>query len=55
LKIRKFETTAKNHFAEGEIPGFVHLYIGEEAIATAVCANLNEDDLLETYIMNFEK
>lgn len=46
LKIRKFETTAKNHFAEGEIPGFVHLYIGEEAIATGVCANLNDDDYI---------
>lgn len=46
LKIRKFETTAKNYFAEGEIPGFVHLYIGEEAIATGVCANLNEDDYI---------
>jgi pyruvate dehydrogenase E1 component alpha subunit len=46
LKIRKFETTAKNHFAEGEIPGFVHLYIGEEAIATGVCSNLNDDDFI---------
>jgi pyruvate dehydrogenase E1 component alpha subunit len=46
LKIRKFETTAKNHFAEGEIPGFVHLYIGEEAIATGACANLNDDDYI---------
>jgi len=46
LKIRKFETTAKDYFAEGKIPGFVHLYIGEEAIATGACANLNEDDYI---------
>jgi pyruvate dehydrogenase E1 component alpha subunit len=31
-------------FATGEIPGFVHLYAGEEAIAAGVCAHLNEDD-----------
>lgn len=46
LKIRKFETTAMNYFAEGKIPGFVHLYIGEEAVATGVCANLNNDDYI---------
>jgi len=33
LKIRKFETRAMDKFAEGKIPGFVHLYIGEEAVA----------------------
>ena len=31
LVIREFETTVQKHFAEGEIPGFVHLYLGEEA------------------------
>ncbi len=46
LKIRKFEEKVKDLFAEGKIPGFVHLYIGEEAIATGVCANLNNDDVI---------
>lgn len=46
LRIRKFETKAMNFFAEGKIPGFVHLYIGEEAVATGVCANLNDDDYI---------
>lgn len=46
LKIRKFETKAMNFFAEGKIPGFVHLYLGEEAVATGVCANLNNDDYI---------
>ncbi|WP_330375469.1 pyruvate dehydrogenase (acetyl-transferring) E1 component subunit alpha [Inediibacterium massiliense] len=46
LKIRKFETKAMNFFSEGKIPGFVHLYIGEEAVATGVCANLNDDDYI---------
>lgn len=46
LRIRKFEETAMNLFAEGKIPGFVYLYIGEEAVATGVSANLNEDDYI---------
>ncbi|MCF1684951.1 thiamine pyrophosphate-dependent dehydrogenase E1 component subunit alpha [Tetragenococcus halophilus] len=42
--IRHFEAAAKKLFAGGDIPGFVHLYAGEEAIATGVCAHLSEDD-----------
>lgn len=45
-KIRAFETTAMNVFAEGKIPGFVHLYIGEEAVATGVSRHLREDDYI---------
>ncbi|GAB6087490.1 pyruvate dehydrogenase (acetyl-transferring) E1 component subunit alpha [Alkaliphilus crotonatoxidans] len=45
-RIREFETKAQNLFAEGSIPGFVHLYIGEEAVATGVCANLKENDYI---------
>src|SRR5260370_5434908 len=33
-------------FATGEIPGFVHLYAGEEASAVAVCMNLGEQDYI---------
>lgn len=46
LKIRKFEEKAKDLFAEGKVPGFVHLYMGEEAVATGVCSNLNENDYI---------
>jgi TPP-dependent pyruvate/acetoin dehydrogenase alpha subunit len=46
LKIREFETNVERLFLEGKIPGFVHLYIGEEAIATGVCAALREDDYI---------
>ena len=46
--IRKFEETVKHDFLAGEIPGFVHLYIGEEAIATGVCAALRQDDMIES-------
>ncbi|HCX03136.1 MAG TPA: pyruvate dehydrogenase (acetyl-transferring) E1 component subunit alpha, partial [Clostridiales bacterium] len=46
LTIRRFEEKAQELFAAGDIPGFVHLYIGEEAVATGACANLNEDDYI---------
>jgi acetoin:2,6-dichlorophenolindophenol oxidoreductase subunit alpha len=42
--IREFEERLHVEFATGEIPGFVHLYAGEEAIAAGVCAHLNEED-----------
>jgi len=48
VKIRFFEEKVEKLFLAGEIPGFVHLYIGEEAIATGVCANLRKDDYIES-------
>ena len=42
--IREFEERLHTEFATGDIPGFVHLYAGEEAIATGVCAHLDGDD-----------
>jgi acetoin:2,6-dichlorophenolindophenol oxidoreductase subunit alpha len=42
--IREFEERLHTEFATGEIPGFVHLYAGEEAIAAGVCAHLGPDD-----------
>lgn len=46
LIIREFESTVQKHFAEGEIPGFVHLYLGEEAIAVGACGALTENDYI---------
>lgn len=46
LRIREFETQMRHKFADGEIPGFLHLYIGQEAVATGVCQALEEDDYL---------
>lgn len=46
LTIRRFEERVSELFAAGKIPGFVHLYIGEEAVATGVCANLRKDDFI---------
>ncbi len=45
-KIRTFENRVAELFADGKIPGFVHLYVGEEAIATGVCANLTDADYI---------
>ena len=45
-RIRDFESTAAKLFAEGKVPGFVHLYLGEEAIAPAVCECLRDDDFI---------
>jgi acetoin:2,6-dichlorophenolindophenol oxidoreductase subunit alpha len=42
--IREFEERIHLEFATGEIPGFVHLYAGEEAIATGFCMNLDQRD-----------
>ena len=45
-KIRVFEETMRDEFAKGTMPGFVHLYIGQEAIATGVCVELNDEDTI---------
>ncbi|MGF1471288.1 MAG: thiamine pyrophosphate-dependent dehydrogenase E1 component subunit alpha [Rubrobacteraceae bacterium] len=42
--IREFEERLHTEFATGDIPGFVHLYAGEEAIAAGVMAHLDSDD-----------
>ena len=44
--IREFEERVHVDFATGEIPGFVHLYAGEEASATGICMHLNRDDYI---------
>lgn len=44
--IRLFEDKVHEIFSSGEIPGFVHLYAGEEAVATGVCAHLNDNDYI---------
>jgi pyruvate dehydrogenase E1 component alpha subunit len=43
-KIRMFEKKLQDFFAAGEIPGFVHLYLGEEAVATGACSALTDKD-----------
>lgn len=45
-KIRQFEWRSVELFKAGELAGFLHLYIGEEAVATGVCSLLNQDDYI---------
>jgi len=42
--IREFEERVHNEFAKGGIPGFVHLYAGEEASAAGIMIHLNDND-----------
>jgi pyruvate dehydrogenase E1 component alpha subunit len=44
--IRAFEERVAREFKTGEVPGFVHMYIGEEGVAAGVCANLRDDDCI---------
>ena len=46
VRIRVFEERVVKEFAAGNIPGFVHVYSGEEAVATGACANLRTEDYI---------
>jgi 2-oxoisovalerate dehydrogenase E1 component len=46
LLLRRFELTAQDLYRRGSIPGFIHLYVGEEAVAAGVCAHLRHDDYI---------
>ena len=45
-EIRSFEEKVHKIFSDGRIPGFVHLYVGEEAVATGVMSQLSDDDYI---------
>src|SRR3990170_4046383 len=49
LTIRRFEERASKEFIDGKILGYVHVYIGEEAIATGVCKNLRLTDRIVSH------
>ncbi|HEY4191924.1 MAG TPA: thiamine pyrophosphate-dependent dehydrogenase E1 component subunit alpha [Mesorhizobium sp.] len=48
LLIRATETTLSKLFADSEIPGFIHLSLGQEAVAAGVCCALGSADTLAT-------
>lgn len=48
FKIRRFEESVVQLYADGEIPGFMHLYVGEEAVAVGVCSALRTDDYISS-------
>jgi pyruvate/2-oxoglutarate/acetoin dehydrogenase E1 component/TPP-dependent pyruvate/acetoin dehydrogenase alpha subunit len=45
-RIRAFEERMREMFLASRLPGFVHLYVGEEAIASGICAALRRDDYI---------
>jgi TPP-dependent pyruvate/acetoin dehydrogenase alpha subunit len=46
--IRAFETSVAELYRDGDIPGFVHTSLGQEAVAAGVCGALRRDDYLAT-------
>ncbi len=49
INIRRFEEKAAEWYAKGRIKGFLHLYIGQEAVATGAISALRDDDYLVTH------
>jgi pyruvate dehydrogenase E1 component alpha subunit len=50
LRIRRFEQQALKHYNEGEMGGFLHLYIGEESVAVGAASLMNgKDELITSY------
>src|SRR5580692_7731303 len=46
VTIRRFEERVQEEFSKGGIPGFVHLYAGEEASAVGMCLHLGPKDYI---------
>ncbi len=46
LLIRRFEEKVEDRFRAGELPGFLHVAIGQEAVAVGVCRALEEGDVI---------
>ena len=44
VEIREFELKAREIFRSGQMPGFIHVYVGQEAVAVGVCARLRPND-----------
>ncbi len=48
VRIRLFEEAAGMLAEQARLPGFLHLYVGEEAVAAGMCANLTDDDQISS-------
>ncbi len=46
LRIRHFEEKVKELDMKGRLPGFFHLYVGEEAVAVGACTAINKEDYI---------
>ncbi len=47
-RIRDFEERVQAEFSNGRIPGFCHLYAGQEASGVGICMNLTDDDYISS-------
>jgi TPP-dependent pyruvate/acetoin dehydrogenase alpha subunit len=45
LLIRRFEEKVEERFRAGELPGFLHVAIGQEAVAVGVCSAMEDGDV----------
>ena len=45
-EIREFENSASENYRDGNMPGFIHLSIGQEACAVGACAALEPEDYI---------
>jgi len=45
LLIRRFEEKVEDRFRAGELPGFLHVAIGQEAVCVGVCRAMGDDDV----------
>jgi acetoin:2,6-dichlorophenolindophenol oxidoreductase subunit alpha len=48
VRIRRFEEAAGRLMEQGKMPGFLHLYVGQEAVAVGVCEALRADDYISS-------
>jgi pyruvate dehydrogenase E1 component alpha subunit len=46
ILIRRFEEATEREFRKGKIGGYLHVYIGQEAVASGIISALNEDDIV---------
>jgi pyruvate dehydrogenase E1 component alpha subunit len=46
ILIRRFEEATEREFRRGKIGGYLHVYIGQEAVASGIISALNSDDLV---------
>ena len=50
--MRVFDEVGRREFMAGTLPGFIHMYCGEEAIAAGICADLTDQDYINFYANN---
>jgi pyruvate dehydrogenase E1 component alpha subunit len=48
VRIRRFEQRIMELFQQGQLPGFLHVSIGQEAVPTGVCAHLRDTDYISS-------